>query len=82
MNIQVSQQIQEEKEKEMLEIGHPIRFISTIGTLGKNRKIVNVPKKYHKDVKGLEGKEIFVEIREILLPTGESKDWVEEKSNK
>jgi hypothetical protein len=30
-----------------------VKFISTVGTLGEDRMIINIPKKHHKDVKKL-----------------------------
>ena len=50
-----------------IDVGEEIKFISTIGTLGKDRKIINIPKKYHDKVQALEDKEIVVTIREIKL---------------
>jgi hypothetical protein len=43
-----------------------VTFISSIGTLGKDRKIINIPKKYHREVEELRDKEIIVTIREAL----------------
>lgn len=41
-----------------------IKFISSIGTLGSDRMIINIPKKYHEQAKEL--KEAIVIIREAL----------------
>jgi hypothetical protein len=43
-----------------------VKFISSIGTLGEERMIINIPKKYHKAAKALRGKEILVAIREAF----------------
>ncbi|MGE5862485.1 MAG: hypothetical protein ACM31H_01825 [Nitrososphaerales archaeon] len=43
-----------------------IKFISSIGTLGSDRIIINIPKKYHVQAKELKGKEVIVIIREAL----------------
>jgi len=43
-----------------------IKFISSIGTLGQDRMIVNIPKKYHEQAKELRGKEVIVIIKEAL----------------
>ncbi len=43
-----------------------VKFISNIGTLGEDRMIINIPKKYHKAAKALRGKEILVTIREAF----------------
>jgi hypothetical protein len=43
-----------------------VKFISSIGTLGEERMIINIPKKYHKAVKDLRNKEILVTIREAF----------------
>lgn len=43
-----------------------VTFISSIGTLGKDRKIINIPKKYHREVEELRDREIIVTIREAL----------------
>jgi hypothetical protein len=63
MSIQLDQEI----EMDSIDVGEEIRFISTIGTLGKERRIVNIPKKYHKQVDDLIDKEVVVIIREIKL---------------
>jgi hypothetical protein len=59
--------IQIQRDMDSIGVGEEIKFISTIGTLGKDRKIINIPKKYHKEVEGLEDKEVIVTIREIKL---------------
>jgi hypothetical protein len=64
MSIQLQQH---QKDMDSLNVGEEIKFISTIGTLGKDRRIINIPKKYHKDIEGLEDKEVVVTIREIKL---------------
>ena len=43
-----------------------LKFISSIGTLGEERMIINIPKKYHKAAKALRGKEILVTVREAF----------------
>jgi hypothetical protein len=43
-----------------------IKFISSIGTLGQDRMIVNIPKKYHDQAREMKGKEVIVIIREAL----------------
>jgi hypothetical protein len=43
-----------------------LKFISSIGTLGEERMIINIPKKYHKTAKALRGKEILVIVREAF----------------
>jgi hypothetical protein len=43
-----------------------VKFISSIGTLGEERMIINIPKKYHKAAKALRGKEVLVTIREAF----------------
>jgi hypothetical protein len=30
-----------------------VKFISTVGTLGEDRMIINIPKKHHKEIKAL-----------------------------
>ena len=42
------------------------KFISSIGTLGQDRMIINIPKKYHEQAKELKGKEVIVIIREAF----------------
>ena len=44
--------------------GIRIKFISSIGTLGQDRMIVNIPKKYHDQAKEMIEKEVIVIIRE------------------
>ncbi len=46
--------------------GIRIKFISSIGTLGQDRMIVNIPKKYHDQAKEMIEKEVIVIIREAL----------------
>jgi hypothetical protein len=43
-----------------------IKFISSIGTLGQDRMIINIPKKYHGRAREMKGKEVIVIIREAL----------------
>ena len=43
-----------------------VKFISSIGTLGEERMIINIPKKYHKAVKALRNKEVLVTVREAF----------------
>jgi hypothetical protein len=43
-----------------------IKFISSIGTLGQDRMIINIPKKYHRLAKEMKGKEVIVFIKEAL----------------
>ena len=43
-----------------------IKFISSIGSLGQDRLIVNIPKKYHEQAREMKGKEVIVIIREAL----------------
>jgi hypothetical protein len=43
-----------------------IKFISSIGTLGQDRMIINIPKKYHEQAKELKGKEVIVIIKEAF----------------
>jgi len=43
-----------------------IKFISSIGTLGPERLIINIPKKYHEQVRELKGKEVIVTVKEAL----------------
>ena len=43
-----------------------VKFISSIGTLGEERMIINIPKKYHRGAKALRGKEILVIVREAF----------------
>ena len=43
-----------------------IKFISSIGSLGRDRLIVNIPKKYHDQAREMKGKEVIVIIREAL----------------
>jgi hypothetical protein len=43
-----------------------VKFISSIGTLGEDRMIINIPKKYHEAVKKLRNKEILVTIKEAF----------------
>jgi hypothetical protein len=59
--------LQQRQEMNSLAVGDEIKFISTIGSLGKDRRIINIPKKFHKDIEGLEDKEVLVTIREIKL---------------
>jgi hypothetical protein len=43
-----------------------IKFISSIGSLGQDRMIINIPKKYHEQAKELKGKEVIVIIKQAL----------------
>jgi hypothetical protein len=43
-----------------------IKFISSKGSLGQNRLIVNIPKKYHEQAREMKGKEVIVIISEAL----------------
>ena len=43
-----------------------IKFISSIGTLGQDRMIVNIPKKYQDQAKEMIEKEVILIIREAL----------------
>ncbi|MGE5634910.1 MAG: hypothetical protein ACM3VV_06720 [Deltaproteobacteria bacterium] len=43
-----------------------IKFIPSIGTLGSDRMIINIPKKYNEQAKEMKGKEVIVIIREAL----------------
>jgi hypothetical protein len=38
------------------------KFITTISQMGKEKKIIWIPKKYHKEIKQFEGKQIRVQI--------------------
>ena len=44
-----------------------IKSISTIGTLGKDRMIVNIPKKFHEQAREMRDKQVIVIIREALI---------------
>jgi hypothetical protein len=44
-----------------------IKFISTIGTLGSDRMIVNIPKKFHEQAKKMKEKQVIVIIKEAVL---------------
>lgn len=43
-----------------------IESISSMGELGPDRMISNMPKKYHEQAKDLRGKDIIVTIREAF----------------
>jgi hypothetical protein len=60
-------QLQQQQDMSSLAVGDEVKFISTIGKLGKNRRIINIPKKFHKTIAGMEEKEVLVIIREIKL---------------
>ena len=44
-----------------------IKFISSIGTLGSERLIINIPKKFHEEAKKLRDKHVIVTIKEVLI---------------
>ena len=44
-----------------------IKFISTIGTLGSERMIINIPKKFHEQAKKMRDKQVIVIIKEALI---------------
>jgi len=44
-----------------------IKFISTIGTLGKDRMIVNIPKKFHEQAREMRDKQVIIIIRKALV---------------
>jgi hypothetical protein len=43
-----------------------VKFISSVGTLGEDRMIINIPKKYHDVMKKLRNKELLVTVREAF----------------
>ena len=48
-------------------VASEIKFISSIGTLGKDRMIINIPKKFHTQAKKMKEKQVIVIIREAII---------------
>lgn len=44
-----------------------IKFISSIGTLGSERLIINIPRKFHEQARKLKDKHVIVTIKEVLI---------------
>jgi hypothetical protein len=44
-----------------------IKFISSIGSLGQDRMIINIPKKFHEQARKLKEKQVIVIIKEALI---------------
>ena len=44
-----------------------LKFVSKVGTMGKNRRIIEIPKEDHKEADKFRGKKIKVTIDELKL---------------
>lgn len=44
-----------------------IKFLSYISTLGKDRMIINIPKKYHEEARELKDNPVVVIIKEAII---------------
>ena len=44
-----------------------IKFISSIGSLGADRMIINIPKKFHEQARKMRDKHVIVTIKEVLI---------------